>query len=122
MTELPNVKDVRRERLQTLIETNFGGSRRDFCERIRITKGRVSQMLAASFGEAVARSIEVELSLPSYFLDGMVSKQERQNAPLGVFQLVYVTEREQKLLTAFRVAQESGKDFIEKAAKASGFI
>lgn len=77
---------------------------------------RVSKMLTASFGPGTARKIEIELGLPIHFLDGADGMSEARNASLGNTAMVYLTEREQQIITAFRLATDAGKAFIAKAA------
>lgn len=102
-TEPDTAKDIRRERLWTVIETHFLGSRQGFCERFGVSKARVSKMLTA-FGPGTARKIEIELGLPIHFLDGADGLSEVTNASLGHTRSVYLTEREQQIITAFRLA------------------
>jgi len=69
-----DMHEHRRNRLQALIEDNYGGDRKTFCDASEISESRLAQLLSASyrdgqgFGEKAARSLEGRLGLsPLYF-------------------------------------------------------
>ncbi len=66
----------RKQRLQQLIDSRFGGDRAAFGKEVNLTKGRVSQLLDPElpFGERAAGSLTAKLSLPERWFDHQVGK------------------------------------------------
>jgi hypothetical protein len=65
----------RRKRLQTLIDDQFKGDRRRFCDASGLSESRLAQLLSGSyregkgFGEKAARTLEMTLQLPTLYFD-----------------------------------------------------
>lgn len=64
------IVEIRRKKLQHLIDTRFKGSQAAFVEKTEINQGELSGLLRQkSFGEKKARKIELLLGLPPGYLD-----------------------------------------------------
>lgn len=75
--------EIRRKRLGQLIQDRFGGNQTEFAEKVGRRQSAVSDMVrgAKSFGEKIARDIELKLGLPELWLDGVDGMQGQDMAP-----------------------------------------
>lgn len=72
--DIDDIVSTRRKRLKYLIETRFGGEQVRMCEKIGITSGELSSLLRQrNFGEKKARAMEMQLHLPSGWMDGLTA-------------------------------------------------
>lgn len=64
---------LRRQKLQSLLQSRFKGDRGAFLEQSGLTKGRLSQLLDPDqpFGDVAARNLEARLHLDPGFFDAM---------------------------------------------------
>lgn len=73
----------RRKRLRELIDSDFSGSRKAFCDKAGISESRLSQLLSETyrgggeFGENAARNLEKSADLPNMYFD--VGATQREN-------------------------------------------
>ncbi len=72
-----DVRDIRRQRLQQLVDDRFSGKRSELAHALGQQPGFISRLLAApgeknakTIGEKLARSIEASIKLPHLWLDG----------------------------------------------------
>jgi hypothetical protein len=65
--------NLRRKKLELLLETRFKGERRRFLDESGLSKGRLSQLLDPNlpFGDTAARNLEERLSLDPGYFDAM---------------------------------------------------
>jgi len=65
----------RRDRLQALIDAEYGGRRRTFCEKATMDEARLAQLLSPTFrkghafSEKTARKLEDKIGLPPLYFD-----------------------------------------------------
>lgn len=134
------IQDIRRARLAELIQRY--GSQAKFIDETGENQSEISRLLRdKSFGERKARKLEVKCNLPSGWFDrppgsnglsvvageGAGESQETKRPGLTVVErvepqwmaLVYVTERELNLLSAYRRASDIGKSLVETAAESA---
>lgn len=77
---MSNLIEIRRKRLQQLLNEKFGGVQARFVDHTGINQGELSALLRVkSFGEKKARVIEAACSLPSGWLDVMEASQDQAN-------------------------------------------
>lgn len=66
-----DIQDIRRRRLQILIDREYGGVQANFIEKTGINQGELSGLLGGkrTFGERKARGIERQTELDAFWLD-----------------------------------------------------
>ena len=118
-----DVADIRRVVLRSIISSRFNGVARQLALSISRSEGQINDMLCnpprKSFGEKIARSIEVALDLPPGYLDDSrnshASDDRLARSPLRTAEphplesVVHeekhsITQEERILLEAYRVA------------------
>jgi hypothetical protein len=136
-----DIQDIRRARLGELISRY--GSQANFTRETGESQSEISGLLRAkSFGERKARKLEVKCNLPAGWFDqpleataplaagGKVSDSRASLTLVGDavivekvepqwMALVYVTQRELDLLSAYRRASDIGKSLVETAAESA---
>lgn len=136
-----DIQDIRRARLGELISRY--GTQANFTRETGESQSEISGLLRAkSFGERKARKLEVKCNLPTGWFDQPLevaapiapAANAGENRP-GLtlvggtvivekvepqwMALVYVTQRELELLTAYRRASDIGKSLVETAAESA---
>jgi phage repressor protein C with HTH and peptisase S24 domain len=89
------VQEIRRRRVEALIDARFDGSRSAFARAVNRAQSQISETLSGgkSFGEKLARGIETALNLPEGSLDAPIDGvRETDDAPLD-----YVPVRRKRL-------------------------
>lgn len=83
----------RRERLQALIDANYGGKRVLFCNKAGLTESRLAQLLSptfrngTAFTEKTARKLEEAAGLPQlYFDQGAAAAAEEPASAIRTFE------------------------------------
>jgi len=128
--------DIRRENARKLVASVDGPA--NFARKVGLTDSRVSQLLGKKFtrniGNVAASQIEAAFNLP----DGWLSAEQNSNyqyptnsppdkalvsdqghSSYADISLAYVTQEELQILTAFREANEVGKEMFRSAAIAA---
>lgn len=150
--ERMDAADIRRAVLRKIIAARFNGVDRQLALYVNRSEAQINDMLSIpprkSSGEKLARSLELALNLPSGFLDNVANMgdkpysaslpKDRRSPPLveesiGAFQAkpaVAITDDEQTILEAFRLADErlrrimlvSAREVIESFSHRNEYI
>jgi len=117
-SEMSTIANIRRENARAL--ASLMGGHAELARRLGISDSQMNQTIgknpSRNIGSNLARRIEKASDKEVGFLDSVQSavteKQERVH-------LVYVSQKELSMLTAYREATEEGRAVIESAAEAS---
>lgn len=104
--------EIRRKRLVQLIQDRFGGNQTEFAEQVGRRQSAVSDMVrgAKSFGEKIARDIELRLGLPELWLDGADSEKDVEPPVSGKTDEYYIVAKSPEDLV--RQLRDRGDDEI----------
>lgn len=104
--------EIRRKRLGQLIQDRFGGNQTEFAEQVGRRQSAVSDMVrgAKSFGEKIARDIELKLGLPELWLDGLDEQKAQEMVVMEPLADYYIVAKSPEDLV--RQLRDRGDDEI----------